>query len=164
MNVSLQESTYNGYSFYKAASEISESCDCSLVSTQYKISEKVNDLNTSKNTKETQFELQKEEVLSGEHKFTSSQVSSNAFEINETKNDPLYESSVIEDTTERENISSEPEVHKPHIGNTHKTKRERNLEDLWVDKSETQSMDIESNFIDEFLESFDTSKISISPT
>ncbi|CAI2386319.1 unnamed protein product [Moneuplotes crassus] len=156
INMSLQESTYNGYSFYKPASETSESCDCSLISTQYKISEKVNDLNTSKNTKETQFELLKEDILSGERKFTSSQISSNVFEINDPKNNPLCVSSAVEEITERANVSPEPEVHKPHVGNAHKTKRERNLEDFWMDKSESQSMDIESNFIDEFLESFDT--------
>ncbi|CAI2363815.1 unnamed protein product [Moneuplotes crassus] len=156
INVSLQESTYKGYSFYKAASETSESCDCSLVSTQYKISDRINDLNTSKLTKETQFELPKEEISSKEPKFMSSQYSSNDFDIDETKNDPFEEEIFVEETTERVNISTEPEILKPHIGNNTKTKRQRNLEEYCIDKSETQNMETESDFIDEFLESFDT--------
>lgn len=130
MNVSMQESTYNGYSFYKPTSEISESCDCSLISTEYKI----NDLNTSKLTKETQ-------------KYSTSPFSSHVFEINEGPI-PSPGSDII-------NSSPEPKVHKPHLGIDKKTKRTRNLEDFWVQGSK-ESETAEGNFIDEFLQSFDT--------
>jgi len=58
---------------------------------------------------------------------------------------------------EKEALSPEPQIHKPHIGNNKRMIRERNLNDLFQDDI-LGCKETERDEINEFLESFDTGK------
>ena len=171
--MSLAESTYNGFSFYKSNHDENESVDWSMISTEYKISDKMNDLNTSKNTKETQFMgiKHKEEDAStlNDRKWSDSRYSNNAFEFNDTQrifsqfSDQRNNPELQWETNDKVCDSPEPEIHKPHVGNNKKTIRERNLEEYFRESRNESELHVSPNpnEISNFLDSFDTGEYSI---
>ena len=133
--------SYAGYSFYKSdCKKENESIDCSIVSTEFKISDEIHELNHSKFAKEN----------------TILQLSTN------NKPQAIHEERCT-DRSDANLVSAEPAVSKPRIWDSIKTIRERNLYEYFRD-AEDKSLfeDIEwSHLVEEFLESFDTSNFHL---
>lgn len=135
---SLMESpapSYNGYSFYKASNEPDQeqdSVDCSLLSTENKVSDKIQDLNSRSN-----------KPPSGRNSTARS------------KFQPRPES------RKEHIISIEPSATRPRVTEATKTIRERNLDAYFYENPKRTQKDSvkESTDINQFLESFDTSKL-----
>lgn len=129
--------SYKGYSFYNSMYENdAESEDCSMLSTEYKVSDKINDLNIRECAKETRLQLSNTKMT---------------FTISPDRAQEKWDKQVV---------SVEPTVVKPRVGKDTKTIRERNLEDYIRENDSRGLFDAVPNptFINEFLESFDTSK------
>ena len=128
--------SYAGYSFYKSDWKKNDSIDCSIDSVEYKISNEIHEPH-NKNFTNTQLQL------SSDHR---------------------HKVAIEERYTDRSDanmVSAEPAISKPRVCEMIKTIRERNLYEYFREADDKSLFgDIDwSHLVEEFLESFDTSKI-----
>ena len=124
--------SYNGYSFCRS---IEKSQNCSLISSNSKVFDKIRDLEEEECLKETRLQLSVNK--SGGKTFKG-----------------------YEHSDKQIVISPEPAILQPRIGWNIQTIRKRNLNDYLGEVDEDLGQDgvPTPQFIDEFLEGFDTSK------
>lgn len=127
--LNTSKASYNGYSYYKSHHD-HESINCSVLSGD-KNYDKPNELSSHKH--------QKDQYINDEFLFPGHGYNPIQFE-----------------SQEKPPMSPEPSILKPHIGDSKKTIRERNLDEYWREQSNNT---LNPNEISNFLDSFDTSKL-----